>query len=101
MTPTLTPADREWIESTFQKMLNVSTRMAVKRTLEETGQIKKHTSLADVRHKYGSSVAKEARMSPKIQWIPKGKAGKRSGLYCKTTEFDNFMNFKEFDFLKR
>lgn len=80
------------------ELVNRSSINCAKRALEEAGITKKTITLAQVRKLYGSAVALDARMSPKIKWIPKSDAGARSGMYCRQAEFDNFLFNKDFNF---
>ncbi len=80
------------------EMVHRASVNAAKRALEEVGITKKIISLAQVRRLYGSSVALEARMSPKIKWIPKSESGVKAGVFCEMAQFDNFLFNKDFKF---
>ncbi len=84
--------------SKLSELLTVAAANGAKRALEETGTITGIITLADIKRQYKSRLAKEARMSQKILWMPMGKAGHTSGVYCKREQFDRFLFERKFSF---
>lgn len=80
------------------ELVNQAAYLGAKRAREEMGESNAIISLAKIRKKYGSSIALEARMSPKIKWIPKSESGVKAGLFCRYAEFDHFLFNKDFKF---
>lgn len=71
------------------------------RALEQAGMMKNTITLAKIKKLHGEGIAKEARISPKITWVPIGKGGKTSGVYCSRIDFEKFLFNREFDFYKK
>lgn len=69
--------------------------------LAQAGIIKPTITLAQVKKVHGRDIANEARMNPKIKWVPLGKGGRTSGVYCLRADFDIFLFAREFDFNKK
>ncbi len=80
------------------ELVNQAGYLGAKRAREEAGVSDPTITLAQIRKKHGSAVALNARMSPKIKWIPKSWTSPKSGLYCRLAEFDNFLFNKDFSF---
>lgn len=84
--------------SKLSELLSIAAENGAKRALEETGAITGTITSAEVKKMVGRRAYEQARMSPKISWMPNEKGGKTSGVYCKRSEFDRFLFEREFDF---
>jgi len=78
-----------------------SAQLGAKMALQEAGVIKNTITLAEIKKMHGESLARESRLSPKIKWLPIGKGGITSGVFCSRTEFEKFLFTCEFDFTKK
>ena len=78
-----------------------SAQMGAKMALQEAGVIKNTVTLAEVKKLHGRTIAREARMSDKIAWMPLSKSNPGSQVYCLRTELEKYLFRREFDFTKK
>ncbi len=71
--------------------MEAAAKRGASKVLTETGQQKAIITLAEVRKLYGRRVAEELRMTPKISWMPLGKGGTSSGVYCMREDLENYL----------
>ena len=87
----------DYLETIFSR----ASEFGANRALEKVGIIPKTITLAEVKKLHGKQLAGEARLSDKIKWMPLGKGGRTSGVYCLRTEFDKYLFKRDFSFLKK
>lgn len=90
----LTASQQDFLERTVVQAVRLGATIA----LEEAGLIKDSISYAEIRKMHGSAVARDARVSTKIKWIPNGKGGKKAGIYCRRSEWEEYRFSKQFDY---
>ncbi len=89
--------------STYQlgKIVEAAMKRGASLVLTETGQQKAIMTLAEVRRLYGRKMSEELRMTPKIKWMPLGKGGTSSGVYCMREDLENYLMNKSLDDVHR
>lgn len=93
-----TPIDDLYRESEY--LTHLAT-LGAKIALQEAGLIKTTITFAEIKKLYGPVIANEARSHFKIKWMPCGKGGTTSGVYCLRTEFETFLFVRQFDFNRK
>lgn len=91
---TITP-DNDYQTSLMVRCAQMGATMA----LQQAGVIKTTITLAEIKRLHGATVASEARTSPAITWVPVGKGGRTSGVYCQRAEFEKYLFTRDFSFI--
>ena len=73
-------------------------QMGATMALQQAGVIKTTITLAEIKRLHGQSVAADARLSTAITWVPMGKGGRTSGVYCQRAEFEKYLFTRDFSF---
>jgi len=72
------------------------------RALEKAGMLDPFITSSEIKKmKGGVSLFEAARLDSKIKWMPVGKGGRTSGVYCLRVEFEKFLFNREFEFNRK
>lgn len=84
------------METITRTILQDSNRdiMMVNRVLESLNLKRKTITLSEINKLYGPTIARMARQSLNIQWLPMGETNK-SGLECFCAEFELWLTTKD------
>ena len=91
------PHDTEYLSDLMVRCAQMGADIA----LQQAGIKKTTITIAEIKKLHGQVVASDARLSSKINWVPVGRGGITSGVYCKRTEFEKWLFNREFSFLNK
>jgi len=71
--------------------ISIAVKAATEKVLMELKLMPETITLSEVKKLYGKKFAERARMSPKIEWYPLTPKGQGFAVYCRRSEFTDFL----------